>query len=270
MLKPCVHRAGIWFALCCLILCFSPCCAHRTTPPAQSVYRPCSPGEILPVILNANSPAALKGIAKVKVRSSDRAFSVKERISVQSPSSLRLETVSPLGHSEFYAVSDGKEVFLFVPSEKKFYVGSASPQTLSMFLPLSLGMEELIAIMLGRTPLIDYDSEAVSCGVTNDLYIIQLKAGEENLLQVVKVDVKTLTLRESGIYEQGENLTVSVQYDDYEAIGDVLFPRTIRIFMPRDETQVTISYRKLELLAEIDAEEFRLTAPQGAHVVPLK
>lgn len=220
--------------------------------------------------MDANLPGALKGIAKVKVRSSDTAFSVKERISAQSPSSLRLETVSPLGHSEFYAVTDGKEVFLFLPSERKFYAGRASPQTLSLFLPLSLSMEELVAIMLGRIPLINHDSEQVSCGVASDLYIIQLTAKDEDIIQVLKIDVKNLTLRESEIYEQGERLTLSVQFGDYEMIGDVPFPKRISIFMPDDETRVTIHYRKLELLAEISAEEFRLTAPQGVEVVPLK
>jgi outer membrane lipoprotein-sorting protein len=220
--------------------------------------------------MDAGIPGALKGIAKVKVRSSDKSFSVKEFISVQSPHSLRLETLTPLGHPVFYAVTDGKEVFLFDPSEKKFYFGSASPQTVALFIPLSLGIEELVPIVLGRMPLIDYDDGKVSCEEAEGFYSLQLSAKDGSVLQLLKVSVDNLAVVESATYEPGGTLIISVQFGDYEMIGDVFFPKRISIFMPRDETRVMISYKKLEILPEISFDEFRLTAPQGVEVIPLK
>ena len=261
-----VPRAVVYW----LLLFLLPCCTHLTKPVLKRVYPPCSPQEILPIIKDTGIPVALKGIAKVKVKSSDETFSVKELISAQSPHSLRLETLNPLGHPVFYAVTDGKEVFIFAPSEKKFYSGSASPETVSLFIPLSLGIEELVPILLGRMPLIDYDDGQVSCEEADGFYILELSTKDGSVRQLFKISADTLTVVESGTYEQGGELITSVQFGDYEMMGDVTFPKRISVFMPHDETRVVIRYKKLELLPEISADEFRLTAPQGVEVVPLK
>jgi outer membrane lipoprotein-sorting protein len=220
--------------------------------------------------LDADVPVALKGIAKVKVRSSDKSFSVKEFISAQGPYSLRLETLNPLGQPVFYAVTDGEEVFIFNPSEKKFYFGSASLETVSLFIPLSLSIEELVPIVLGRMPLIDYDDEQVSCKEVDGFYSLQLSAKDGSVVQLLKISVDNLAVVESATYEPGGALVRSLQFGDHEKIGDVLFPKRISVFMPHDETRVVIRYKKLEILPEISAHEFRLTAPQGVEVVPLK
>jgi len=257
-------------ALYCLLLLLLPCCAHRKTLTVQRVYPPCSPQEILPIITDTGIPVALKGVAKIKWRSSDETFSVKELVSAQSPYYLRLETLNPLGQPVFYAVTNGNEAFMFVPSEKKFYFGSASRETLSLFIPLSLGLEELVPIFLGRMPLIDYDDGLVSCEVADEFYILELSAKDGSMLQRLKISAGNFTVVEGGTYERGGELIISVQFGDYEMIGDVLFPKKISVFIPRDETRVIISYKQLDILPEISADEFRLTAPQGVEVVPLK
>jgi hypothetical protein len=89
-------------------------------------------------------------------------------------------------------------------------------------------------------------------------------------MQRLKISLENLTVVESETYEQGGELVISVQFGDYEMIGEVLFPKRISIFMPHDETRVRISYKKLEILSEISSDEFRLTAPEGVEVVPLK
>jgi len=263
-----VPRAAVYCLL--LLLLLLPCCTHLKAPAVKRVYPPCSPHEILPIIKDRGIPAALKGIAKVKVRSSGRTFSVKELVSVQSPYYLRLETLNPLGHPVFYAVTNGKEAFIFDPSEKKFYSGSASPETLSLFIPLSLGIEELVPIVLGRMPLIDYDAGQVNCKEVDGFYSLQLSAKDGSQLQRIKISTGNFTIVESGTYAQGGELITSVQFDDYEMVGDVLFPKRISVSIPHDETRAIISYKQLEILPEISPDEFRLTAPQGVEVVPLK
>ena len=261
-----VPRAAVY----CLLLFLLPCCSHLKTPALKRVYPPCFPQEILPFIKDSGIPNALKGIAKVKVRSSDETFSVKELISAQSPHYLRLETLHPLGPPVFYAVTDGKEVFIFAPSEKKFYFGSVSPQTVSLFIPLSLSIEELVPILLGRMPLIDYDGGQATCERANDFYSLQLSAKDGSVLQLLKISADNLTVVESETYEQGGELIISVQFGDYEMIGDVIFPKKITVFMPHDETRLIINYKQLEILPDISADEFRLTAPQGVETVELK
>ena len=204
------------------------------------------------------------------MKSPGESFSVKELISVQSPYSLRLETLTPLGYPVFYAVTDGKDVSMFIPSEKKFYRGSASPETVSLLIPLSLSMDELVSIFLGRKPLIDYDDGQVSCEEGDGFYRLQLLTEDKSEKQLLKVRADNLTVVESATYEEGGSLISSVDFGDHEMIGDALFPKRIDVFIPHDETRVVISYKKLEILPEISPDTFRLTAPQGIEVVPLK
>ena len=209
-------------------------------------------------------------MAKVKVKTADEKFSVKELIVAQRPDLLRLETLSPLGHPQFFAVANGEALYLFAPSENTFYYGTTSPQHMSSFLPLNLSLENVVPLILGGVQLIDYDTEHVGCQVLGDYYSVQLWAEDENTRQVLTVGLQNLTVMASEIYHNREELYFSAQYEDYETTGEILFPKKITVFMPRDNTTVTIKYKQLEFLAEIDPAEFSLTVPQGAEVVHLQ
>ncbi len=215
-------------------------------------------------------PASLKGIAKIKVESPDGKFSVKELVIAKRPGCLWFETLSPFGRSEFFAVTDGKELFLFSPSENKFYHGMVSPENLSVFIPLNLRLEEIVSIMLGSIPLIDYNAEQLECKTEGDFYVLQLFTRDESFKQVLKVSLSTQKVAESKTYEKGDGLVLYTQYKRYDEIGKTLFPREINVSMPQDKTKVVIKYQKIEFLSEIDPDEFRLIPPQGVEVVPLE
>ena len=126
------------------------------------------------MIKENDTPASLKGIARIKVEAPDEKFSLKELVIIKRPGCLRLETLSPLGHPAFFAVTDGKELFLFYPSENKFYHGMASPENISVFIPLNLRLEEIVSILLGKVSLIDYDTDQVECQVEGGFYLLRL------------------------------------------------------------------------------------------------
>ena len=215
-------------------------------------------------------PTGLKGIAKIKVESPDEKFSVKELVIAKRPKCLRLETLGPLGHPEFFAVTDGEKLFLFSPSENKFYQGIASPSNISSFIRLSLGLEETVSIMLGNVPLIDYDAEQAECQVDGNFCVLRLSTKDGRLKQVLKFDLYGQKVVESETYGEGEELTLSVKYRHHEKIGEILFPRDIRVAMPRDSTSVKVRYKKIEFLSEVNPAKFRLTPPQGVEVLPLE
>ena len=141
---------------------------------------------------------------------------------------------------------------------------------MSSFLPISLSLDKVVPLILGGVPLIDYDTEHVGCQVLDDYYSLQLWAENENTRQVLTVRLEDLTVVASEIYHNREELYFSATFEDYDMTGEVLFPMKITIFMPRDNTTVTIKYKRLEFLTAIDPAEFRLTAPEGAEVVHLQ
>jgi len=203
------------------------------------------------------------------VESPDEKFSVKELVIAKSPDCLRLETLSPLGHPEFFVVTDGKGLFLFSPSENKFYHGMASPENIFVFIPLNLRLEEIVSILLGNVSLIDYDTDQVECQVEGDFYVLRLFTKDGKFKQVLKVGLSGKKVLESKTYEE-EVLILDVKYGHYESMEEELFPKNINISMPRDKTKVNVRYKKIEFFSEINPAAFKLTPPQGVEIIPLK
>ncbi len=268
---PVLHLLRVALApVCFFVFVILPCCTHLKTPLTKPPQQPCSLEDILLKVRDTGAPQGLKGLAKVKVKSAGEKFSVKELIVAKKPNLLRLETLNPLGHPQFFAVTNGEELYLFVPSENRFYYGNASPNNVSSFLPLSLSLENVVPLVLGGIPLIDYDPEQVGCQVMGEYYFLQLWSKGEDTRQVLTVGSDNLRVVETQIFHNREELYFSATFEDYEMNGEVLFPKRITIFMPEDDTTVTINYKQLEFLADIDPARFQLAVPKGAEVVYLQ
>ena len=263
--KQCLVRLVILGPL--LVTLFS--CAHLKRPATIPIDHRCFPGQILSMMKDSDTPQALKGIAKIKVESPDEKFSVKEFVIAKRPGSLRLETLGFLGHTEFVAVTDGKELFLFSPSDNTFYHGAPSPENLSRFIPLHLSLEEMVSILLGNIPLIDYDAQQVDGQAEDDGCLLRLSSEDGRYKQVLNVSLSRQKVVESKTYEEGA-LILLTRYRRYDEVGETLFPRDIVVSMPRDQTTVTIQFKDIELLSTIPPAEFKLTPPQGAGIIPLE
>jgi len=254
----------------CCFLFVLPRCTHLNTPAPIIDHQACSPRQILLDIEEGKDiPAGLKGIARVKVESPDKKFSVKEIVIAKRPRCLRLETLSPLGRPEFYAVTDGIDLFLFSPSENKFYRGATSPENVSLFIPLNLSLEEMVSVILGKVPLIDYDDRQVKCEEGGGFWIVSLSAKDGRSTQVLKISMQNKRVVETETYGEGGNVIFSGEFGNYQKIGGTLVPGEIIVSMPLDKTRVTVRYKNIELFSEIDPDEFRLTPPQGVEVLPL-
>ena len=129
-----------------------------------------------------------------------RTFSVKELIIAQKPNRLRLETLSPLGQPGFYAATDGQELFLFAPSENTYYHGSATPRNLGLIIPLHLALEEMVSVILGCVPLIDYDADHTGCTANENGYVMRLEGSDESTTQVLTLSRDDLRVVASETY----------------------------------------------------------------------
>jgi outer membrane lipoprotein-sorting protein len=266
-LKPFLFKVSILYCF----LFVLPQCTHLRRPTPFSAYQVCSSQKILQEFKEEeNAFTCLKGIAKIRVESPEEKFSVKEIIIAKRPQCLRLETLNPLGHPMFFIVTDGKELSLFSPSENKFYQGIASSKNVSLFFHVNLSLEETISILLGKVPLIDYDTEQVECWMKGKFCVLKLSTRDKQFKQIIKLSLSTQKVLESNTYRQGEGLVRTTEFRRYERVGETFFPREITVVLPRDETRVRIHYKEIELLSEIDPDQFRLTPPQGVEVLPLE
>jgi hypothetical protein len=71
-----------------------------------------------------------------------------QAILVETPSSFRLEALSPFGVT--YAVaSDGREIAILIPSERALYRGQATAPTIGMATGVAASATEVTAVLLG-------------------------------------------------------------------------------------------------------------------------
>lgn len=243
-------------------------CTHLKPPPYPGADR-CPGHHVLLDALRVPPPPVIKGIAKIKVESPEETFSVKELIIAQAPDRLRLETLSPLGQPGFYAATDGRDLFLFAPSENAFYRGAATSRNLGLIIPLRLGVEDMVSVIRGGVPLIAYDADHVRCAAEEAGFVLQLKGRDENTTQVLTFSREGIRVVTSETYGR-DGLTCSVSYADYEPAGSSAFPRTITVSLPAEQTTVRITYKKVEFLSDIDSSLFSLSPPPGAKIVPLE
>jgi hypothetical protein len=145
----------------------------------------------------------------------------------------------------------------------------ASPENMSVFIPLNLRLEEIVSILLGKVSLIDYDTDQAECQAEGDFYVLRLFTKDGRLKQVLKISLSSQKVVESKTYEE-EALILAVKYGHYESMEGELFPKDISISMPHDKTKVNVRYKKIEFFSEINSAAFRLIPPQGVEVISLE
>ena len=205
-IKPFIVKVLIF----CCVLCIFPQCTHLKTPLPLSTSHVCTPKQILRKYTQEEGiPPGLKGIAKIKVESPDEKFSVKEIVIAQRPQYLRLETLNPLGQPLFFIVTDGEELSLFSPPENKFYHGVASRENVSLFFHINLSLEEMLSIIFGVVPLIEYDAEQTECWMKGDVCLLKLSTKEKKFTQILKIDFSDRAVVESETHEQGEGVILT-------------------------------------------------------------
>lgn len=212
----------------------------------------------------------LKGIAKVKITSADKNYSLKEVIIVQRPSSLRMETLGFFGQPLFFLTAKDNRFSILSLIENKFYQGRGTPEKLSTVFPLYLKSKDLFSILLGGTPLIDYP-DLIGIGIVQEenLYLVKFRQEQGETRQFLWVDPINFSIMKSEIYDSSENLVLKVEFDNYKTINGILFPMSTSVLLPLRSTKIKIDYSELEINTGINQNSFDLDVPPGAKIVYL-
>src|SRR5205823_13769959 len=92
-------------------------------------------------------------------------------MAITHPSLIHLEGLNFFGKPEKVLVSDGQTFGLYDATAGKYIKGPATPENISLVLPVALPPQELTALMLGRAPRIPPESSQMRVDDQRQAYV---------------------------------------------------------------------------------------------------
>ena len=197
----------------------------------------------------------------------------------QKPAQIRLIGQAPVvAKNIFDMVSDGSSFRIFIPSKNRFVTGPAEferraekpienlrPQHLldAIFWP-ELGAGEPVLFE-------EFDEPSAAGGAGRRYYVLTVvrpaAGGGLAIARKIWFDRADLHVARAQIFGASGRITADIRYAEWEPLGEVLYPRQIRLARPQDDYQLEVHILKLALNEEIAAERFRLEQPAGTELV---
>jgi len=208
-----------------------------------------------------------------------------QAVLVATPSSFRLEALSPFGVT--YAVaSDGTGLAILIPGERTIYRGQATAPTIGMATGVAASAAEVTEVLLGLPPVpkLSLGSAWVSSGREAGLAMGDVPGEIEPtvLLHAYSADAPGDTFVVGFARLPGDDAVVAVLYErisaegekllearfaNFRQIGEVQFASSIRVRTPKAEA--IMQYADVTLNPPVERGRFSLATPSGMREAPL-
>jgi len=239
-------------------------CAHRIDyGPRGPIH---DPQVILDVLRERYARVqSLRSEGRLSVESPEGSGSLRIALEVAKPGRAYLETADILGNPRGTFSTDGAQFVFYEPGDHVFYAGPASARTLGRFLPVELGPEELVALLLGQPPLLEGGEVRLEVE-PEGLYRLDLRRGSVRQ----RVRVGTRDLRLISVETRGCP-AVDLRALEHRILEpDLPVPAALELHERRSGTTVRLRLGDAAWNVEPDEALFRLRPPPGARVERLE
>ena len=208
-------------------------------------------------------------------------------IVMRKPEQLRVLGRAPvIGITMFDMASDGKEFTLYIPSKNIAYKGPATLKKKSaiQYENIRPGFFLDALAVRGLEPdefySVTTDSETVEDTAKKHLYFVP-----EYVLSVTKhipgshrdQPVRVITFHrdnmlpyEQDLYDRQGNLETHVSYQDYQDFGSGLYPSTVTIKRPLEDSQIVLLVEKVSKNVPVAEDQFVVNVPDGTTIKSLE
>jgi len=242
----------------------------------------CRPGRVRPVLPVTLPPAerlletleqrrasvvSLRGFAHIAYESGEERLGGRHAVLVRQPDHFRLEVLSPLGALAVVA-SDGRELAVYVRSERRIYRGSATAESVAAYTGVPVAVEDVVAVLVGAPP---YRPPVGAATVARDegaaliRLAIPIAAGSqevwfapESLLPVASATA----LADGGI--------LRTRFGDYRDLGAFPFPYAVELRTEPGDRAVRVRYGSPSLNQEVADGVFALPSRDGVEDVVIE
>ena len=203
-------------------------------------------------------------------------------ILAQKPAQIRMIGQAPvIASNVFDMVSDGQTFRIYIPSKKKFLVGPANLERsaknpIENLRPQHL-LDALLWPVIGPQEPVIFEEWNQASERYYVLSVLRASSGADaggststpawELARKVWFDRADLSIVRLQSYGPAGRLVTDAKYSDWQATGDVKYPRDIQLQRPHDDYQVEVKILKLTLNENISADRFKLPQPPGTDLV---
>jgi outer membrane lipoprotein-sorting protein len=105
---------------------------------------------------NNPAPATFKGIGNIKLTRDSTTQSSRIAWAASVPDNVRIELLTPYGQPAASVSSDGRFVYAILHQDKSFHKRKVGESSFEQILTIPVGPKEVVSILGGRPPVIEY------------------------------------------------------------------------------------------------------------------
>lgn len=210
---------------------------------------------------------SLKGRAKITYVNGNKKQSAKLVIVGLKSSYLRFDILDFWGRPALSFTTDGTDASVLSYHENRLYKGDLATHALSPCWPSSLSIRNILSVISGNVPLIDYRQDEVEYLPEENLYLIQLTSRDSKRKQRIWLDVADLNCIRSEILDLGDGLAFKVEFGKFREIGSLRTPFLVKSYLAKEKAEFTLEFKDLVLNSPITEADFNLEVPKGVETV---
>lgn len=241
----------------------SACAIVREPAPPIPLQAVKPEAEYLLALLEKRNEAVrtLEGKLHNKIINSTGKKASSQLILLKKPSSLRIDVLTPFGNPALTLVTDGERVDLHYHSKNRFFSGLAGSRRLARMLASNLAVKDLVVILSGEIPLIDFDNDKTTVNIEGRLF----KLGLENsgAREEIFFEPSGMHPVKGIIYGPEDKTVLSVTLEDYKEVEGTGFPMSIDLSIPAENYEMKIKYESVVFNEYTGSEAFDLIPPEG-------
>jgi outer membrane lipoprotein-sorting protein len=235
------------------------------SPPPAEVLGPSKEQELFSRLREwTDSFDNLKALVNLHLKSPAKKANMKEVIVLKKNSGLRIETLNLLGQPTMYLVSKDKDnLLIYFPFENKLKETRATKENLYQWAGVNLDLSQVIKILSATVPL-----SAGIKGKTRWIYTPQEKRyilqifDEKTIREEVWLEAERFIPQRTLLFDEEGALFLDVSYTLYQSVQNRLFPYSMKIVLPAENTVIHIIYKSVSINQKLPDGIFTLPIPK--------
>lgn len=255
-----------------LVLVLFGCAGRPAAIPPVSDRSYASPEAAIRAISVPSPAAAVTATARIQISHNGERHSQKVALMMRMPSFLRVESIPLMGPPDFLLSMANGELRVFLASQEggTFYIGRATPQNLSRFIPLPLPPNEVVSLLMGGgwlpgndgNPPFSFRGEQEERFYRVDQYV----AGR--IVRSIWIDPPADFLVRLRKFTESGGISYTADFSEPTRVGKEILPQSI-VLSGNAFPGLTIRYSNLQKITDDNTTDFPLAVPEGAIPVSL-
>ena len=217
------------------------------------------------VIRQSEKTDSIKALVWLDLSDGEKERQTEAALLIKRPSSIRVDAMDALADVWAKAGSDGRSMWLFIPSRDKLYSGRATKANLRRLMKFEWGLPEIIAAVAGLPPSVA-GAEILQVGAPREGHFVVEGTGLH-----LWVDPGSGLLEKCARYRpDGSALDYTMIFSDWKKVQGANFPHRIETLFPGRGARIVVLYRDVALGGEIDPLLFAVPTRVKGKVVEFK